>query len=155
MRKQFIWALRYIAIEALIWSCVLPSWWSPLLSFLFALISSDIAHRWICVLIGLQTGSYTSIYIAIYIEGIQQSPFCLKWLTVIHTFIHWWRWLQCKVPTSTWGAVCGLVGEFYQRPSDNKTLAQTMRHSRNIYTFTISTTSKNSPTHVKIPQQYY
>ena len=34
--------------------------------------------------------------------------FCPKRLRVIHTFIHWWRWLPCKVPTSTsavWGSV--------------------------------------------------
>ena len=30
--------------------------------------------------------------------------FCPKWLTVIHTFTHWWRW-----PTSTPGAVWGSV----------------------------------------------
>ena len=35
--------------------------------------------------------------------------FCPKRLTVIHTFIHWWRWLPCKVPTSTSGAVWGWV----------------------------------------------
>ena len=33
--------------------------------------------------------------------------FCPKWLTVIHTFIHWCRWLPCK--TSTSGAVWGSV----------------------------------------------
>ena len=27
--------------------------------------------------------------------------FCPKQLTVIHTFTHWWRWLPCKVLTST------------------------------------------------------
>ena len=27
----------------------------------------------------------------------------------IQTFIHWWRWLPCKVPTSTSGAVWGSV----------------------------------------------
>ena len=35
--------------------------------------------------------------------------FCPKQLTVIHTFMHWWQWLPCKVPTSTSGAVWGSV----------------------------------------------
>ena len=34
---------------------------------------------------------------------------CPKWLTVIRTFIHWWWWLPCKVPTSTSGGVWGSV----------------------------------------------
>ena len=37
------------------------------------------------------------------------QPLIPKRLTVIHTFIHWWRWLPCKVPTSTSGAVWGSV----------------------------------------------
>ena len=32
-----------------------------------------------------------------------------KWLTVFHTFTHWWRWLPCEVLTSTSGAVWGSV----------------------------------------------
>ena len=35
--------------------------------------------------------------------------FCPKRLTVIHTFMHSWRWLPCMVPTSTSGAVWGSV----------------------------------------------
>ena len=30
-----------------------------------------------------------------------------KRLTAIHTYIHWWRWLPCKAPTGTSGAVWG------------------------------------------------
>ena len=36
-------------------------------------------------------------------------PFSPKWFTVIHTFMHWWWWLPCKVLTSTSGAVWGSV----------------------------------------------
>ena len=28
-------------------------------------------------------------------------------LKVIHAFVYWWRWLPCKLPTSTSGAVWG------------------------------------------------
>ena len=35
--------------------------------------------------------------------------FCPKRLTVIHTFINWWWWLPCKVPTSTSGAMWASV----------------------------------------------
>ena len=59
----------------------------------------------------------------------------------IHTFIHWWQWLPCKVLTSTSGTVWSSVscprtlwhadqGNQKQRPSDNKTLALPLSHSR-------------------------
>ena len=62
-------------------------------------------------------------------------PSDLQWF--IHTFIHWWRWLPCKVPTSTSGAVLGSVSwpgtvlraESNHRPSNNKTLALPLSHS--------------------------
>ena len=63
----------------------------------------------------------------------------LQWF--IHAFIHWWRWLPCKVPSSASGAVWGFSilpkntstcrpGESNQLPSDNKMLALPLSHSR-------------------------
>ena len=60
--------------------------------------------------------------------------------TYSNSFIQWWWWLPCKVPTSTSGAVLGfsilpkdnstyLSGELNQGPSNNKTLALPSSHS--------------------------
>ena len=69
----------------------------------------------------------------IYFTFVQSD---LQWF--IHTFIHWWWWLPCKVPirsslgfsilpkdTSTYRP-----GEWNQRPSDKKTMALPLSHSK-------------------------
>ena len=58
----------------------------------------------------------------------------------LYTFIHWWRWLPCKVLTSTSGTVWSSVscprtlwhadqGNRNQQPSDKKTLLLPLSHS--------------------------
>ena len=75
--------------------------------------------------------------------------FCPKRLTVICTFINWWRWQPCKVLTSTAGAVLGSVScprtlwhawESKQQPSNYKTLALPLSHSFHYFILFESTT---------------
>ena len=57
----------------------------------------------------MPTVSCSNMNICTYELWAFSRSFCPKRLTVIHTFTHRWRWLPCKVPTSTSGAIWGSV----------------------------------------------